>query len=52
MPPDFDELPLPDNQSQNLEKAEETDIKSLISNNEKSSNDIQSGSNQNSNFER
>ena len=51
MPPDFDELPLPNENNQNLENAKETDIKSLISNNENSSSETQNNSNQNKNFE-
>ncbi len=51
MPPDFDELPLPNENNQNLENAKETDIKSLISNNENSSSKTQNNSNQNKNFE-
>ena len=49
MPPDFDELPVPNKNIQNKEK--KTDIKSLISNNEDSSNTTQKSSNQNTNFE-
>ena len=51
MPPDFDELPLPNQNNQDLEKEKEADIKSLISNNENSSNNTQNSSNQNTNFE-
>ena len=51
MPPDFDELPLP-NQNQNSEQENEEDIKSLISNNENTSNNTQNSSNQNTNFEK
>jgi len=51
MPPDFDDLPLPNQNNQNLEEEKEADIKSLISNNEDSSKDTQKSSNQNSNFE-
>ncbi len=51
MPPDFDELPLPSDQNQNLEKKQEKDIKSLISNNENSSTEVQNSSNQNISFE-
>ena len=53
MPPDFDELPLPDdqNQNQNLENNEEVDIKSLISNNDETTKENQNNSNQNTNFE-
>ena len=53
MPPDFDELPLPNQNNQNLEKEKEkeADIKSLISNNENTSNNTQNNSNQNTNFE-
>ena len=51
MPPDFDELPLPNEDKQTSEKNEETDIKSLISNNENSTNESQNNSNQNTSFE-
>ena len=51
MPPDFDELPLPNANNQNSEKLEETDIKSLISSDENSSSETQNNSNQNKNFE-
>ena len=51
MPPDFDELPLPNEDKQTSEKDEETDIKSLISNNENSTNESQNNSNQNTSFE-
>jgi hypothetical protein len=51
MPPDFDELPLPNQNNQDPEKEKEADIKSLISNNENSSNNTQNSSNQNTNFE-
>ncbi len=51
MPPDFDELPLPNQNNQDPEKEKEADIKSLISNNENSSNNTQNSSNQNINFE-
>tara|TARA_B100000902_G_scaffold14785_1_gene17866 strand:+ start:48 stop:374 length:327 start_codon:yes stop_codon:yes gene_type:complete len=51
MPPDFDELPLPNENNQNLENAKETDIKSMISNNESSSSETENNSNQNKNFE-
>jgi len=51
MPPDFDELPLPNQNNQNSEKKKEPDIKSLISNNENNSNNTQNSSSQNTNFE-
>jgi len=51
MPPDFDELPLPNENNQNLENVKETDIKSMISNNESSSSETENNSNQNKNFE-
>ena len=51
MPPDFDELPVPDENDQVTEKSEETNIKSLISNNESSGSDEQNNSNQNVDFE-
>ena len=49
MPPEFDELPLPEDVNQKLENNEETDIKKLITNNENSS--TENSSNQNTNFE-
>ena len=51
MPPDFDELPLPNEDKQTSEKDEQTDIKSLISNNDNSTNESQNNSNQNTSFE-
>ena len=48
MPPEFNELPIPDN-NQKSENNEETDIKKLITNNENSS--TENISNQNTNFE-
>lgn len=51
MPPDFDDLPLPSEESQVQEKVEETDIKSLISNNQNNTNEEQSKSNENKNIE-
>ena len=48
MPPEFNELPIPDN-DQKSENNEETDIKKLITNNENSS--TENISNQNTNFE-
>ena len=51
MPPDFDELPLPNEDKQTSEKDEETELKSLISNNENSTNESQNNSNQNTSFE-
>ena len=49
MPPEFDELPLPEGVNQMLESNEETDIKKLIINNENSSNE--NSSNQTISFE-
>ena len=49
MPPEFNELPIPENNNQNSEKNEEIDIKKLITNNENSS--TENISNQNTNFE-
>ena len=49
MPPEFNELPIPENNNQNSENNEETDIKKLITNNENSS--TENISNQNTNFE-
>ena len=49
MPPEFDELPLPEGVNQMLESNEETDIKKLIINNENSSNE--NSSNQTTSFE-
>ena len=51
MPPDFDELPLPSDTNENPEQLEESNIKSLISNNENSLTDIESNVNQSQNFE-
>ena len=48
MPPEFDELPIPDN-NQKSENNEETDIKKLITNNENSSNE--NSTSQNTDFE-
>jgi len=49
MPPEFDELPAPEEVNQILENNEETDIKKLITNNENSSNE--NSTNQNTDFE-
>ena len=49
MPPEFDELPVPEEVNQMLESKEETDIKKLITNNENSSNE--NSTNQNMDFE-
>ena len=51
MPPEFNELPTPDNNNQKSENNEETDIKKLITNNENSSIENENSSNQNTNFE-
>ena len=51
MPPDFDELPLPSDTNENPEQLEESNIKSLISNNENSLADSESNVNQSQNFE-
>ena len=51
MPPDFDELPLPSDTNENPEQIEESNIKSLISNNENSLTDTESNVNQSQNFE-
>ena len=51
MPPDFDDLPLPSDESQVQEKVEETDIKSLISNDQNNTNEDENISNANKNFE-
>ena len=51
MPPDFDELPLPDKDVQTIEKSDEKNIKSLILNNESSADNEKSNSNQNIDFE-
>ncbi|WP_440669875.1 DUF3035 domain-containing protein [Candidatus Pelagibacter sp. HIMB1483] len=51
MPPDFDELPLPSDTNENPEQVEESNIKSLISNNENSLADTESNVNQSQNFE-
>ena len=49
MPPEFNELPTPDNNNQKSENNEETNIKKLITNNENSS--TENISNQNTSFE-
>ena len=50
MPPEFDELPVPEDVNQILENNnEETDIKKLITNNENSSNE--NSTSQNTDFE-
>ena len=49
MPPEFDELPLPEDINQKLENNEEKDIKKLITNNENSSNE--NSTSQNTDFE-
>ena len=51
MPPDFDELPLPENINVKQDENKESDIKSLISNTKDSSSENQKNSNQNINFE-
>ena len=51
MPPDFDELPLPDKDVQTTEKPDEKNIKSLISNNGSSTDNKKDNSNQNIDFE-
>ena len=45
MPPDFDELPLPEDRKPNSTDIEEKDIKSLITNNENSITENQNSSN-------
>tara|TARA_E500000178_G_scaffold329470_1_gene360425 strand:+ start:419 stop:745 length:327 start_codon:yes stop_codon:yes gene_type:complete len=50
MPPDFDELPVPENNNQSLKNKEEADIKSLITNNDSSSSEKENNSNQNNNI--
>ena len=49
MPPEFDELPSPDDINQKSENDEEIDIKILITNTEKSS--TENSSNQNTSFQ-
>ena len=51
MPPEFDELPVPEDINQRAENNEEDEIKKLITNNENSSTENESSSNQNTNFE-
>tara|TARA_B100001287_G_C22391063_1_gene393335 strand:- start:220 stop:540 length:321 start_codon:yes stop_codon:yes gene_type:complete len=51
MPPDFDELPLPDDGKQNPKNVEEKGIKSLITNNENSTNENQNSSSDIKGFE-
>ena len=50
MPPDFNELPLPQQPNQLIANKEETDIKSLLTDNNDSDLDNQN-TNQNTNFE-
>ena len=50
MPPDFNELPLPQQTNQATENKENTDIKSLLTDNKDSDLDNQN-TNQNTNFE-
>ena len=50
MPPDFNELPLPRQPNQVAENEEETEIRSLMTDNKDTSEDNQN-SNQNTNFE-
>ena len=52
MPPNYDELPFPNQDNQVSNNNNEADIKSLISNNENSSNQIKSSSTQDTNFEK
>ncbi len=52
MPPDFDELPLPNDGNQSIKTKEEKDFKSLISNKENVSENNQDNSNQNIDFEK
>ena len=49
MPPEFNELPIPENNNLKSENNEENDIKKLITNNENSS--TENSLNQNTNFE-
>ena len=51
MPPDFDELPLPDEDVQTTEKPDEKNIKSLILNDGSSVDNEKNNSNQNIDFE-
>ena len=51
MPPDFDELPLPDDRKPNSTDIEEKDIKSLITNNENSITENQNSSNESKGIE-
>ena len=50
MPPDFNELPLPQQPNQSIDSEEEIDIKSLITDNKDTDLDNQN-TNQNKNFE-
>ena len=50
MPPDFNELPLPKQPNQLIENKEETDIKSLLTNNNDAAQDNQNAK-QNTDFE-
>ena len=51
MPPDFNELPLPEDPNQISTNVEETGIKSLITDNREINNDNQSDVNKSTNFE-
>jgi len=51
MPPDFDELPLPEDKKPNSTDIEEKDIKSLITNNENSITENQNSSNESKGIE-
>ena len=51
MPPEFEELPIPGNDSQEKKKDENEQIKSLITNSKNKSPETQNSSNQNTNFE-
>ena len=51
MPPEFEELPIPGNDSQEKKKDENEQIKSLITNSKNKSPETQNSSNQNTNIE-
>ena len=51
MPPEFEELPIHGNDSQEKKKDENEQIKSLITNSKNKSPETQNSSNQNTNFE-
>ena len=51
MPPEFNELPIPENDNQEKKNDDNEEIKSLITNSENKSSETPNSSNQNTNFE-